>query len=66
MLNNKTVYLKIREYIWLTLAALCILAGVHQTIKQGITKSYLFFLFAIFALLFYWVRKNVRKNDNAQ
>ncbi len=60
------MYRKIREYVWLSVAILCVIAGIHQTIKQGISKSYLFFVFAIFAILFYWVRKNLRRNDETQ
>lgn len=65
-LKLKTVYLKIREYVWLSVAILCAIAGIHQTIKRDISKSYLFFVFAIFALLFYWVRRNLRNNEKAQ
>jgi hypothetical protein len=56
---------KIREYVWFAVALMCIFAGTHQTIKLGIGHSYIFFAFAIFALLFFIIRRNMRKNNSA-
>jgi uncharacterized membrane protein YgaE (UPF0421/DUF939 family) len=56
---------KIREIFWLIMAVLCTAIGIHQTIKQGIKLSYIFFILAIFAILFFYVRKSMRKNNNA-
>lgn len=53
---------KLREYMWLVAFLLCIITGIHQTYKEGFGKSYVFFVFAIFALLFYFVRNRMRKN----
>jgi hypothetical protein len=57
-----TVQKRVIEIIWLAVFFLCIITGAHQTYYQGISKSYEFFVFAIFAYGFYWIRKNRRKN----
>jgi apolipoprotein N-acyltransferase len=57
---------KIRQYVWLVMFFLCLLAGIHQTLKLGFSKSYLFFVFAIFAFGFYWIRKIKAKNDTKE
>jgi hypothetical protein len=56
---------RIREFVWLTLSIICTIIGIHQTVKIGIGKSYIFFAFAIFAILFYYVRKTLRENNSA-
>jgi hypothetical protein len=56
---------KIREYVWFALAIICTGIGIHQTYLLGIGKSYIFFVFAIFAILFFCVRKTLRKNNPA-
>jgi hypothetical protein len=56
---------KIREIMWFVIAIVCVGIGIHQTLLLGIGKSYIFFAFAIFAILFYYVRKTLRKNNSA-
>jgi hypothetical protein len=58
-----TVLKRILEYVWLALFFICILGGINQTYRQGISKSYLFFVCAILAFGFYWIRKNRRINN---
>jgi len=51
------------KYVWLTLFILCLAAGIHQTWRQGFSKSYVFFVCAIFAFGFYWIRRNYGKTE---
>lgn len=56
---------KILEIIWLITSFLCIVAGIHQTIYEGFSKSYIFFLFSIVAFLIFLFRQKTRKlNQN--
>ncbi len=57
---------KILEIIWLITSLLCLLTAIHQTIYEGITKSYIFFIFAIVAFLMYLIRKHTRKSNQKQ
>ena len=55
---------QIREYLWLFAFILCLSAGIHQTYKQGIKTSFVFFLFAIVSLFLFFIRRNLRiKSD---
>jgi hypothetical protein len=57
---------KIRQYVWLVTWIICIAAGIQQTIKLGFSKSYIFFVLAIFAFGFYWIRKIKANNDTKE
>lgn len=54
---------KILEIIWLITSLLCLTAAVHQTIYEGISKSYLLFIFALIAFLMFLFRKHTRKTN---
>jgi Flp pilus assembly protein TadB len=55
---------QIREFLWLFAFVLCMAAGIHQTMREGIKVSYVFFLFALLSLLLYFIRRNLRiKSD---
>jgi hypothetical protein len=54
---------KILKYIWLATSFLCVGTGIHQTINEGFNKSYVFFLFAIFAFVMFLYRKNERTSN---
>lgn len=56
------MYARIIKYVWLITSLLCLSAGIHQTIRQGISKSYVFLVFAIFAFAFYLIRNNQGRN----
>lgn len=56
---------KIRAYFWLTIALICLAAGVHQTFTRGIVESYVFFIFTIFALFFFLYHRKRSKNDSS-
>ncbi|MCF6240606.1 MAG: hypothetical protein L3J74_04585 [Bacteroidales bacterium] len=47
------------KHIWMIVAILSLIAGVHKTWLLGIEKSYLFFIFAIIAFIMYLIRKNM-------
>jgi len=49
--------------MWLAIASICFVAGVHQTFVKGLAESYLFFLFTAFALFFFLFHRNRAKNS---
>lgn len=51
---------KIREIVWLIAATVCVFTGLHQSWYGGFGQSYMFFIFAIFALGFWYVRRKKR------
>ncbi len=53
---------KFREYMWLVISIICIIAGTHQTFVIGINESYVFFILAALSLLLFTIRRNLRKN----
>ncbi len=53
-LNNKNM-----KHVWMIVAILSLLAGVHKTWKIGLSESYLFFIFAFVAFIMYLIRKNI-------
>ena len=58
---------RIFEILWIIVAVLCLSAAIHQTIYEGISKSYVFFIFSLIAFVMYSVRKQIRKSkkDNS-
>jgi len=54
---------KIVEIIWLITSLLCLFTAVHQTIYEGIAKSYLFFIFSLIAFAMYFLRKQLRESN---
>jgi hypothetical protein len=54
---------KILEYIWLATSILCLITAIHQTFIEGISKSYLLFIFAVIAFAMYKYRNHVRKTN---
>ena len=64
-MNNKVA--RIFEILWLVVALMCVSAAIHQTIFEGISKSYVFFIFSFIAFAMYFLRKQIRKSkkDNS-
>ena len=52
---------KILEIIWLITGILAIGAGIHQTIYDGIEKSWLFFLISVISFAMYFFKRKMRK-----
>lgn len=57
--KNKT---GIMEYVWIAVAVLSLVTGIHKTIKYGFNESYLFFIFAAISILLFFYRRYLRKN----
>ena len=51
------------EIIWLITSLLCLVTAIHQTFLEGITKSYIFFIFSFIAFAMHLLRKNMRKSN---
>jgi ABC-type multidrug transport system permease subunit len=49
------------KHIWMVVAILSLLAGIHKTWRFGLQESYLFFIFAFIAFIMYLIRKNMGK-----
>lgn len=47
----------ILEYIWAALAALCLVLGIHSTLRVGISMSYMFFVLSALALAMFGIRR---------
>jgi uncharacterized membrane protein len=57
---------KIRETVWLLTAIMCLITGIYQTYNEGITQSWVFFLFTIFAFVLFIIRRNMGKKTTTQ
>lgn len=58
---------KTLEIIWLITSILCLITGIHQTIFEGFSKSYSFFIFSLVAFIMFLLRKQLKnstKQDN--
>lgn len=62
---NKKVFL-ILEIFWLIVAVLGLAAGIHQTTRQGLKDSWLFFLISATGFGMYFMRRNLRKKMSEQ
>jgi len=53
------------ELLWIITSILCLISGIHQTIYQGFSKSYLFFIFSLLAFLMFRIKRHFRKTNNS-
>jgi len=61
-MNNRVTH--ILEIFWLIVAILSLLAGIHQSMNQGIKESWLFYLIAAIGFLMFYLRRNLRKKSS--
>ncbi len=54
------------EFLWIATSILCLISGIHQTIYQGLSKSYLFFIFSLLAFLMFLLKRHIRKTNNSE
>ncbi|HAN20046.1 MAG: hypothetical protein A2X13_07220 [Bacteroidetes bacterium GWC2_33_15] len=54
------------EVLWLITSAICLFTGIHQTLYEGIVKSYPFFIFAVLAFLMFLLRRYLRNQKNSE
>jgi hypothetical protein len=59
-----TVFRVILKYVWLAVFFLCVIVGVHSSIKRGISDSYVFFIFALISFGFFWLRRKPAEREN--
>ena len=52
------------KHIWIIIAILSLIIGIHKTWLQGLNNSYLFFIFAVVAFFMYLIRKKISQQDN--
>jgi hypothetical protein len=57
---NKTIYF-ILEIFWLMVGIFGLFAGIHQTIRQGLKESWLFFIISVTGFAMFAMRRNLRK-----
>jgi hypothetical protein len=58
-MNSRISY--ILEIFWLVVAILGLVAGMHQTYREGLQKSWLFFLIACIGFSMFFLRRTMRK-----
>ena len=51
------------EIIWLITSLLCLSAAIHQTFNEGISKSYILFIFSLLAFVMYILKKHIRNSN---
>lgn len=61
MMKNK--FLLILEIVWIIVGFASIAAGVRYAVSPGGLKTIIFFVMAIVAFLFAWVRHTQRKKN---
>ena len=54
------------KHLWMVVAILCIIAGIHRSWILGINESFLFFIFAFVALLMYFLRNYLGKQNKSK
>ncbi|NQU81394.1 MAG: hypothetical protein HQ543_07725 [Bacteroidetes bacterium] len=55
--------LRILELVWLTVAILCVISGIHSTGNSGLISGMLFFLMALVSFVMYFFRRNMRRKN---
>ena len=54
------------EYVWLTVAVLSLIGGIHKTYYHGFEQSWMFFVITPIALLMFYIRRRLRKQINKE
>ena len=52
------------KHIWIIIAIMSLLIGIHKTWYHGLSNSYLMFIYAVVASLMYRVRKNISQQND--
>jgi len=52
------------KHIWMIIAIINLIIGIHKTWLHGLSNSYLFFIFAVVSFLMYLIRKKISEQDN--
>lgn len=60
-MKNK-IFVKFVEYMWLVMAAFCIIMGIRYTMSVGFDNAWLIFFLALISLGMFVVRRMQRKN----
>lgn len=47
------------KHVWMVVAIISLIGGIHKTWMYGIKESFLFFIFVLIAILMYLLRKNM-------
>jgi len=55
-----------REVLWLVVTAAAAILTIHSTYKHGIEKSWMMLLTTVVAFLMFFIRRNIRKNRDAE
>jgi len=55
--------LRILELVWLTVAILSVITGIHSTANAGFSSGMLFFLIALVSFAMYFFRRNMRRKS---
>jgi hypothetical protein len=56
---------RILETVWLIVAILSIVAGIHKTYTDGgFRESYLFFIISLISFLMFFFRRRMRMNED--
>jgi len=66
MKEEKTNKQNLIDIIVLSLAAVCLIIGIHQTITVGFGQAYWLFMLSIGFLLYQQIRKAKKKQDESQ
>jgi len=59
-MNNNRI--SAMEILWVSIAFLTLVAGIHRTFLLGFSVSYPFYIFSFIAIIMYYLRKYMRKN----
>lgn len=54
------------EIVWLVTAIICLFTAGHQTFTEGISKSYVFFIFSFVAFLMFFLRRQIRTSNKSK
>jgi len=55
--------LRILELVWLIVAILCVITGIHSTNNSGFSSGMVFLLMALIAFVMYFFRRNMRRKN---
>jgi hypothetical protein len=61
---NKTLTL-ILEIFWFIVGVLGLVAGIHQTTRNGLKESWMFFLISAVGFGMFFIRRNLRKKQSS-
>ncbi len=51
------------QFLWIIIAIVCLITGIHKTYYQSFSESYYFYIFTLVSVLMFLLRRYLKNNE---